>query len=72
MAKHPNDDLFEGTSMTFGEHLEELRSRILLSLVAVGVVFCLAFWQQDRLMDYFTRPHHEARESIRAQGARAL
>ena len=24
-AKKPHDDLFEGTTMTFGEHLEELR-----------------------------------------------
>ena len=25
MAQTKNDDLFEGTKMTFGEHLEELR-----------------------------------------------
>lgn len=51
--------------MTFGEHLEELRSRILHSLIGVGVVFVIAFWQQDRLMQYFLRPYNEARESIR-------
>jgi hypothetical protein len=27
MAKKPTDDLFEKSTMTFGEHLEELRSR---------------------------------------------
>ena len=40
MAKHSNEDLFEGTKMTFGEHLEELRVvlvRGLLGLV-VGVL----------------------------------
>ena len=28
MAKRPNDDLFEGTTMSFGEHLEELRTAL--------------------------------------------
>lgn len=40
MAKHPNEDLFEGTKMTFGEHLEELRVVLVRGLtgLVVGVL----------------------------------
>jgi len=41
MSRLPNEDLFEGSKMSFGEHLEELRLRLFRALlgVAVGVVF---------------------------------
>lgn len=40
MAKHRNEDLFEGTKMTFGEHLEELRVVLIRGLtgLAIGVL----------------------------------
>ena len=40
MAKHPNDDLFEATTMTFGQHLEELRAALFKALagLVVGVL----------------------------------
>ena len=40
MAKHSNEDLFEGTKMTFGEHLEELRVVLVRGLLGllVGVL----------------------------------
>ena len=31
--------------LTLVEHLDELRSRIIISLVAFGVAFALCFWQ---------------------------
>jgi hypothetical protein len=35
MAQHPDEDLFQNTSMTFGEHLEELRAALFKSLIAL-------------------------------------
>ena len=45
MAQTPNEDLFESTKMTFGEHLEELRVCLVraLSGLAVGFLIGLAF-----------------------------
>ena len=46
MSRLPNEDLFEGKKMSFGEHLEELRTTLVKSLygLAVGVVigFCIS------------------------------
>lgn len=45
MAKHPQEDLFEGTTMTFGDHLEELRVSLTRALIGltlgsiVGLIF---------------------------------
>lgn len=46
MSRLPNEDLFEGKKMSFGEHLEELRVALVRSLfgLAVGIVigFCIS------------------------------
>lgn len=46
--------------MTFAEHLEELRSRLIISLVSFGVAFLVAFAFQDALLRFFTRPYRVA------------
>jgi sec-independent protein translocase protein TatC len=38
------------------EHLDELRSRLIFSLIALGVAFALCFWQEDLLIDVLSRP----------------
>lgn len=38
------------------EHLDELRSRIMVALLAFGVAFGLCFWQDSRLLDIANRP----------------
>ncbi|MCC6741587.1 MAG: twin-arginine translocase subunit TatC [Planctomycetia bacterium] len=50
--------------MTFGEHLEELRQRLIYSTigVALAVGICL-FWQQE-LMWAVTWPHRSAQEAL--------
>ena len=50
--------------MTFGEHLEELRRRIIIGLLALAVAFGVAFAFQDQLMRFFTRPYERARAQI--------
>lgn len=41
--------------MSFFDHLEELRRRILNSLIAVGVAFCACWWLQADLFRIFSR-----------------
>ena len=38
MAKRPQDDLFESSTMSFGEHLEELRTTLVRALIGQGVI----------------------------------
>jgi sec-independent protein translocase protein TatC len=38
------------------EHLDELRSRLIFSLVALAVAFAVCFWQEDLLIDILSRP----------------
>jgi len=42
--------------MTFIDHLEELRKRILKALVAVGIFAVAAYFISDRLIDIITAP----------------
>src|SRR5215216_2012909 len=38
------------------EHLDELRTRIILSLVVFIAAFAVCFWQNDRILDIMDRP----------------
>jgi sec-independent protein translocase protein TatC len=42
--------------LTLVEHLDELRTRIIISIVAFAVAFGLCFWQNDRLLDIANAP----------------
>jgi sec-independent protein translocase protein TatC len=42
--------------MTLVEHLDELRSRIIVCLVALGLAFGLCFWQSELLFDIAREP----------------
>ena len=39
MAKRPNDDLFEASTMSFGEHLEELRTTLVRAIIGLMIGF---------------------------------
>jgi len=52
--------------MTFSEHLEELRGRMIISLIAFVAVFLVAFAIQDPLLRFFTRPFQQAVAEINA------
>mgnify|MGYP001985534639 CR=1 FL=1 len=55
----------ESARMTFGEHLDELRSRMFRALAVVGVVFFGGWiFFQDQLIWLFMRPHRSAVESL--------
>jgi sec-independent protein translocase protein TatC len=42
--------------LTLVEHLDELRTRIVISIVAFSVAFALCFWQNDRLLHIANAP----------------
>ncbi len=42
--------------LTLVEHLDELRSRIVVCLAALGVALALCFWQSDLLLEIATEP----------------
>jgi sec-independent protein translocase protein TatC len=43
-------------TLSIVEHLDELRTRIILCIVAFVVVFGLTYWQNDRILDVVNRP----------------
>jgi sec-independent protein translocase protein TatC len=44
--------------LTVVEHLDELRTRIVVSLAAFGVALALCFWQNHQLLHWLNRPLH--------------
>jgi sec-independent protein translocase protein TatC len=42
--------------MTIGEHLEELRTRLILALVGFAIAALACFWQAERVIVIFCRP----------------
>ena len=44
-------------TMTFGEHLDELRRRLVLSILAVVGISLFFMFQKDRVMDFVTKPY---------------
>src|SRR5512141_889764 len=45
-----------GARMSFLEHLDELRKRLIVAVSALGVTFLIAFAFADRLYDFVMRP----------------
>jgi sec-independent protein translocase protein TatC len=52
------------------DHLEELRTRLIVSAVAFAVVFGVCLWQNHALLDFINRPLHKQTEqqALRGQG----
>src|SRR5215212_2225278 len=53
------------------EHLDELRTRLIVSLVSFVVIFGLCFWQNDRILDVVNRPFEKATSGQSASGGLA-
>ncbi|HSI98557.1 MAG TPA: twin-arginine translocase subunit TatC [Gaiellaceae bacterium] len=56
--------LHPGEEATLVEHLDELRSRIIISLVAIVPTFLLTFAFHERIMEWMTRPLPADRDLI--------
>ena len=50
--------------LTLVDHLDELRSRLIVSLAAFGVALALCFWQNHLLLEIANAPLPEGREPI--------
>jgi sec-independent protein translocase protein TatC len=50
--------------LTLVEHLDELRTRVIISIAAFVVAFALCFWQNDRLLDIANAPLPDDRNPI--------
>jgi sec-independent protein translocase protein TatC len=48
--------------LTLVEHLDELRSRLIVSLIVLGVVFALCFWQNHLILDVINKPLPDGRD----------
>jgi sec-independent protein translocase protein TatC len=63
MAKLPRR-LAHGDRVTLVEHLDELRSRLIISLLAIGAGFVVAFIFQDTILSWLEAPLPGDRELI--------
>lgn len=64
--KLPDDeDLFEKTKMSFGDHLEELRGALGKSLLALALGFLLGMWWGGSVVDYVQIPLRASLETLR-------
>ncbi len=67
-SKKQSKDLFDDTTMTFGEHLEELRIRLWRAIVGLLLVSCLTMYYGDFVMAVVRKPIEDALKS-RAAGS---
>ena len=60
MVKNKNDDLFAESSMTFGEHLEELRGALFRSLVGLIIGFLIGLSLAKPVVRWIEKPVADA------------
>jgi sec-independent protein translocase protein TatC len=56
IKKQPADDLFEKSSMTFGEHLEELRRAMAKAFIWLGIGTVFGLMLADRIVKFIETP----------------
>src|SRR5262245_1535216 len=67
--QYDEDDLFKHTSMTFGEHLEELRSCLLKAVLALGLGFGIGLLVAPWIVQVIQSPLERALEEYYANEA---
>ena len=65
-AQDPLDEV-EQHRMTLGEHLEELRSRLVRSCIVIAVCFAACWGFRKQLDDFVQRPYDSARTKLNAE-----
>jgi sec-independent protein translocase protein TatC len=60
MAKKTSDDLFEGSTMSFGEHLEELRIALFRGVLGVAIGCVIGFFVANDVINFFQSPLERA------------
>ena len=64
-----DDDLFKDSTMTFGEHLEELRSSLIKALLALALGFLFGMLVGRSIVDAITHPLRAALQAHYSQSA---
>ncbi len=66
MAKNSatNDDPIETTRMSFGDHLEELRRRVIFALIGVVLATVLCFKFGGHIIETLTAPYEAAMREL--------
>jgi sec-independent protein translocase protein TatC len=52
----PKDDLFDNSTMTFGEHLEELRQCLIKAIIALGIGLAIGLTVANQVVRYVAEP----------------
>ena len=75
MHRDPDEDLFESSKMTFGEHLDELRRALLKALLALTIGFLIGLYFAGHLIEFVQTPlkaalqeHHHRKAIADAEG----
>jgi sec-independent protein translocase protein TatC len=58
--RQDEDDLFKHTSMTFGEHLEELRASLFKAVLSLAVGFCIGLYFAPTIVQWIQSPLESA------------
>src|SRR3954447_19622331 len=64
---HPKQFVGEDGRMALGDHLRELRARLLRSVLALTVALVVALFFYDQLFDIIYRPYQIARENLQGK-----
>jgi len=54
--KTPTKDLFDDSTMSFGEHLEALRTHLIRAILGLAVVAVICLYKGDKIVDFVRRP----------------
>lgn len=71
LKKQAADDLFEKSSMTFGEHLEELRRALVKAFIWLGIGTIVGLMIADRVVKYIETPLKAAISEYYVERAKA-
>ncbi|MBL8898204.1 MAG: twin-arginine translocase subunit TatC [Planctomycetes bacterium] len=66
------DERMRSSRMSFGDHLEELRKRVLWSLIVLGVCMFAAFFVYEPLLQFFIQPYKEIAEAENAAAGKEI
>jgi len=64
-----NEDQVEASRMTLGEHLDELRVRLMRSVIALGLVISVAYFFYEPIIAVVLRPYHQAVANLQVDWA---
>lgn len=70
LKKKPADDLFEQSSMSFGDHLEELRKALMKAFIWLGIGTAIGLYFSESIVKYFQEPLEKAVYQFRVDQAK--